>query len=224
MTNRLAIVQNQLVMVGSGGPLPLLQGQRVINTGSATGLVLVQAQDVIETLGTLQNPQQTDTSDININVFCSGLANNANAQQGNTASVGGTAGTVSNPIGMDASASRKIAVGWSYTPGGSVSWNAGTWVVKLEISTANGNCTWTDCFICRTNSSNVNQATIGSATGINQGLGSTGVKTSPSISGAAQTPNAGDKVWIILAFSNTQGTIQTFNYKSSQVISSPFTA
>lgn len=102
-----------------------------------------------------------------------------------------------------------------------MTWSAGTWTVRLNVTTANMNLTWTDVYICRTSSGCFNSATIGSATGLAKSLGSTGV-LSQAVTGAAQTPSAGDKVMIAFVFSNAAMSTQTFNYTPNQLIDSPF--
>lgn len=107
-------------------------------------------------------------------------------------------------------------------PPSDTGWASGNWTVRLNVTTANSLVTWTDTYICRLNSSNVSQATIGSLTGQSISLGSTGVKTM-TVSGSAQTPNAGDKVYIVIIVSVVTTNNQSFGITWNQAVSSPFT-
>lgn len=136
---------------------------------------------------------------------------------------GGTAGTSTPQIAAQSSESNIIGAQFEIQPSASTTWNSGTWTVRINITTANMNLTWTAVYICRVNSSCTNQATIGSATGLNISLGTTGVK-STTVSGSAQTPSAGDIVLVLLLISNGAMSLQTANLTANQNIDSPFTA
>ena len=104
-----------------------------------------------------------------------------------------------------------------------VVWDAGTWTINLEVSTANMNLTITEAHLCRVDSSCVNQETIGSNTGLSVSLGTTGV-TSFTVAGAAVTPGAGDKVVIVLVGDNGSMNQALAVFTATQNIDSPFTA
>ena len=120
------------------------------------------------------NFQQTDTNGSLTNqAYCSvggGFTGNK------IASVGGTVGSVDVVLSLSSSQTG-LAITFDLTVGSNVSWAAGTWTVRFNITTANMNLTCTSIYICRISSGNVNQATIGSATGLSISLGTTGVKT-----------------------------------------------
>jgi len=84
------------------------------------------------------------------------------------------------------------------------------------------NITWNSVYICRVNSGCANQATIGSSTSLGISLATTGVK-STTVSGAAQSPGAGDLVMIVFGFTNSAHGSQSFLYDVDQNNDSPFT-
>src|SRR4030095_14560349 len=134
--------------------------------------------------------------------------------------VGGTAGgaVVVDGSQFDAGAGQ-AGVMFEIAPTNTI-WAAGSWTVRLNVTTLNTTVTWTDTYICRLNSANVSQATIGSLTVQTTSLSTTGVKTH-TVTGAAQTPAAGDKVYIVLVF-NCTGANQTLGVTFNQNIDSPF--
>src|SRR4029434_1901476 len=150
--------------------------------------------------------------------------------------VGGTAGgaVVVGGSQFDAGAGQ-AGVMFEIAPTNTI-WAAGSWTVRLNVTTLNTTVTWTDTYICRLNSANVSQATIGSLTGQTTSLSTTRVKThtgtgaarnpatrvqAHTVTGAAQTPAAGDKVYIVLVF-NCTGANQTLGVTFNQNIDSPF--
>lgn len=167
--------------------------------------------------------QETDTAVTTaLAAFCSALSLSTGTTDAQDASVGGAAGT-SHSFSVQKSGARAIAVGFELPVASGSTWAAGTWTVRLNITTANSALTLEDIFICRVNSSGVSQATIGSLSSIAASLGATGV-ISKSITGAAQTPSAGDKVYIVFSFTNSNSmTTQSAAFTADQLIDSPFT-
>lgn len=166
--------------------------------------------------------QQTDTAQAcALNNYCSSVGGTIEA--GRQASVGGTAGssevtfTVASSQADDNEFSFEVVVPAGYT------WGAGNWTVNVNFTTGNSDATWESCFICRVNSSCVNQATIGSSTGL--GIATKSGAQSTIISGSAQTPGAGDKVIITLGFSNASTMFaRTVGITPSTTIESPLSA
>lgn len=154
-------------------------------------------------------------------IFCSGTTVPPGGIFIGTAEVGGSPGTLANTVDVGSSATNQWAGRTQIAPAANVSWDSGTWTVRMEVTTSNMNLTWAAVYICRTNSSHVNQATIGSATSLGISLGTTGVK-STTVSGASQSPGAGDLVEILWVFSNGAMSTQSFGMKHSQNIDSPF--
>ena len=109
------------------------------------------------------------------------------------------------------------------TPDAGVTWDAGTWTIRLNVTTSNMNHTWASVHICRVNSSCVNQESLGSASSLGISLGTTGIK-SANVTGSAATPGAGDKILIVLGFSTSSMNEQISDYTMNQNIDSPFTA
>lgn len=172
---------------------------------------------------TLIDLQQSDTSTslCATNAYCSVGTQGTNrtvrrAQQGDTAGVTGVAVTVDN-------ADTAKNIWWHCVIPAGASWDAGNWTVRLNVTGAAMNTTWEGTYICRLNSACANQASIGSLTGQSIDVGTTGVKTFPAISGAAQTPSAGDLVMVICRFTETSGHgNNTITYLPDQLINTPF--
>ena len=107
---------------------------------------------------------QTDTNGV-AGAFCSGLAASSTTTQ-RQATVGGTAGSTGVQTTHNATADTRRH--WHFeciVPSGAT-WASGTWTIRFRVSSGNMSLTWDTAHICRVNSSNVNQATIGSATGL----------------------------------------------------------
>lgn len=166
------------------------------------------------------NFTQTDTFTADTNTYCSGRTIRNNSM--NDATDGGSAG--STPISTSCFASDSLVVcnKFKCVVASGLTWASGTWTWRINITTANMNLTLEEVYICRVNSSDVNQATIGSVTALAVSLGSTGVK-SGTISGSAQTPSVGDYVSVVFVYSNGAMSAQTFQYTPNQNIDSPFT-
>lgn len=163
---------------------------------------------------------QTDTTFTNGNsAACSGKAKDPTAIQ-KTATVGGTLG--STPATATADANNKWAVQFKCVVPAGATWNAGTWTWRINVTNANTNITLTDVFICRVNSSNVSQATIGSNSSLAVDFGTTGVK-SGTITGLVQTPAVGDYVNIVFVFDKAGMGNESFDITPNQVIDSPIT-
>lgn len=172
---------------------------------------------------------QTDTDPINApctvteQVACSGRSVSAGIDQ-RECTVGGSAGsTPSGNLGIDGSGTNLVAMSWILPIAAGTTGSAGDWTVPINITTANMNLTWTECYVCRVNSSCTNQETIGSNTAVGISLSTTGVKTA-TVTGSAVTLSAGDLVVIVLVYTNGAMTLQNWAYTPDQNIDSPFTA
>src|SRR5437867_3399464 len=107
--------------------------------------------------------RQTDTiPSCDVAAYCSGRSLNATTR-GDIAQVGATAGSTSWAIPVNASASLLLAVGWDCIVDAGTLWNAGTWTIRLNVTTLNIHVTWSEVWICRLNSACVSQATIGTS-------------------------------------------------------------
>lgn len=176
------------------------------------------------------NYQQTDTAgEFAIAAFCSADTVTASSNKAAwQASSGGSAGTASHTnYGANSSDVSRVNLNFDITIDSGTSWDAGTWTVRLNLTSAqsqNG-CTWTKVYICRVNSAGVNQETLGSNTAVGISLGTTGVKSANVTGNAATSPASTDRVVVVMSITNgssmfgTTGTIKT-----DQLISSPFTS
>lgn len=168
------------------------------------------------------NFQQTDTSaSTSDQPNCSGASLVSGGFSLSECSAAGAAGSNTISGTLPSSATQSYPAFRCVVAGG-VTWAAGTWTVRFNVQTANMNLTVTEVYVCRADSSNVNQATIGSATGLSISLGTTGVKTQ-AVTGASQTPAANDAVFIVLVIVNAAMTSQTIILTPNQLIDSPFT-
>lgn len=163
---------------------------------------------------------QTDTAAVcTALVYCS--FNSLNGTRSlRQATEGGTPGVATIAQSIDGGAVNIIAVFFECIVGTGVSWNAGTWTVNLDVTTAaSGVMNWTGLDICRLNSSCTSQASIATASP-SVPVTTTGVKT-VTASGSAQSPSVGDKVMVLLSFSQT-GPTRSFSYIPDVTIDSPF--
>lgn len=138
--------------------------------------------------------------------------------------LGGVAGSTPFNVGGGAFDSGNVEslIMWEINPAAGTTWGEGDWTVRINVSTAQASVTWSATYICRLNSSDVSQATIGSLTGQTTSMATTGVKTH-TVAGAAQTPAAGDKVYIVAVLTAAANNRQ-IGITPDQLISSPFTA
>lgn len=172
-------------------------------------LTFVQSDDETNRCTTLEAP------------FCSGVSTGT-TNDPKIASVGGTPGSVNDPIFVAASATQSFHI-FTLIVGSSVTWGDGTWTVNLNCNTANMNLTITGCHICRVSSACANQETIGNNTGLSISLGTTGVKNF-TVSGSAVTPSVGDKIVLGIVVANGAMSDQSSGFTPNQNIDSPFTA
>jgi plastocyanin len=223
MGNRLQLVQNQLVHQTTGNPLRLVQGQRAILAGS-TGLVLAQNQDVTQSVQTQLFLQETGTAATCPGaVYCAGGTKNTAQFQTRVAQQGGGAGAALTDT-IDANAISKRAFMFECPIPAGAAWNSGTWMFRVKLKDATTNLSWTQVHICRVNASCTNQATIGSNTGVGANLTGTDTVYTATVSGSAQTPSAGDKVIIVLSFTNADTVTHNVTLTPDQLIDTPFLA
>lgn len=102
--------------------------------------------------------------------------------------------------------------------------NAGTLVMRLNITTAQMNVTWEEVYVCRLNSSCVSQETLGSATGLALDVSAGGVFTVNVTLSAAAAHDPGDVIYIPCVFTNAfdMGT-RSVAITPDQNIDTPFT-
>ena len=105
---------------------------------------------------------------------------------------GGTPGSSEATLSIPGSATQNEAFAFTCIVGESVSWDAGNWTVRLNVTTENMFLAWSRVRIHRYNSSCVLQEAVALDT-IDISLEAVGVK-STVVSGDGQTPSAGDKV------------------------------
>src|SRR5262245_1390672 len=171
--------------------------------------------------------QQTDTASsctIGATVFFCTPSISSNATFQRTASVGGTAGTVAVSSPSQNASDRRSGIVAHWIPAAGTTWAAGTWTVRVNITTANASIQWTDTYICQVSSTCSNIATIGSLTGQTTSLGTTGVKTHSVTGSAVASPGGTDKILVLMVFQNVSANMsQTFQWTPNQIINTAFT-
>ncbi len=135
--------------------------------------------------------------------LCSGLSD-AQGPIEQFATLGGSAGSAEDGSGNFPNASALVRRTLYFDCPGDTGWTtgAGTWVVRVNVSSGNAVIRLMEIHICRVNSSCANQETIGSLTGLNQAT-NVAQPMSNNVSGSAVTLAAGDRIMVIVGFDNT---------------------
>lgn len=165
---------------------------------------------------------QTDaTATCGQTAYCSAMPVGSPNNNNRRCTPGGTPGVTPASIQVNASDADHIYIWFELIVQDGSAWNAGNWTVRLDVSTANAAISWDQVDICRINSSCVSQASIGVQGGV-VSMAGTGVKTFATITGSAQAPNNGDKVMVLLTFSNIAGVGSNLSFLPDVNIDSPF--
>ena len=156
------------------------------------------------------------------NVYCSPRAATSNLLKTISSSVGGTPGAGTSQISLASSETNVsgTSISCGTLPTGTVG-DAGTWTVRLNVTTANMNLTLNEIHICHLRSGS-SIATIGSVTGLSTSLGSTGVITQNVTGSAVTIVTATDNVSILVSYTNGAMSTQQGFYTVDQNIDSPF--
>lgn len=168
------------------------------------------------------NLQQTDTSKT-VQIGCSGSSLTGGDSVAVECVSGGAAGTVEiRPALVN---SETLVVAYNDISGeiGETTWASGNYTWRLNITTTSSVVTLEQVYLCRLNTAEVSQETLGSVTGLGQSLGTTGV-ISGTISGSAATsPLVTDKLALIFIFSNTSshGGNDAVGFTPSEIINTP---
>lgn len=169
--------------------------------------------------------QQTDTSKTP-QVGCSGRSATAGTNIARECTAGGTAGTVEV---LPALANLEtVVVAYEDISGeiGETTWASGTYTWRLNITTTSAFITLQEVHICRLNTAEVSQESLGSVTGLGQSLGSSGVISGGISCSAGSSPLATDKIAVIYVFSNSSehGGDDAFGHTPNQLINTPIEA
>lgn len=144
---------------------------------------------------------QSDTT-VSTAAACSGLS--AGSSMAKAATIGGTAGSSENTLTHATSTAGTLRlVHFRLTVPNGSTWGASTFTIRLNLTTANHQIDWVSAYVCRVNSSLVNQETLGSNTSVGQNMGTAGTITT-TVSTSSTTPDADDYVYIVLGFTNAQ--------------------
>lgn len=166
--------------------------------------------------------ESSTASDLTSGQTCNGVSTTVGAPM---AMVRSGATTASRSITVTGNSSRTIVF---YSPSGDpnkTSWPAGNWTINLNVNIANQNITWTSTCIFRVSSTGANLGTVFSGAA-GAGLGTTGVK-SVTVSGAAQTANATDRIAVVIVLTNAKADNQSVTIdlgnSTNDTITTPFT-
>jgi hypothetical protein len=161
--------------------------------------------------------QQTDTVAVDGAIAACSGASAGGTIDNRQATSGGTPGTVAHLLSLSGTPPNRLAHFESAANEPNLTnWPAGKYVVRLNVTAANvGGMNWSETWICRVNSSGVNQATVGSLTGQSIPLNTTGVKTM-TVDGSQQNAAASDRIYIVLVFNGSSG--DHFSYTPDQMI------
>ena len=141
---------------------------------------------------------------------------------------GGTAGTTTARSTLIHGGRVYSTIWMSGLPGSGLTYNSGTWTVRLNITGIQGGfgfgaLTLEDVYICHLNGSCVNQGSIGSNTGIGTAL-SVGTLTATVTGGAAPgTWDSNSRFMVILGFKNTYSGTRWIDWKNDKIVTTPFT-
>ncbi len=156
-----------------------------------------------------------------LNNYCS--AGGGTIEAGRQAVQSGSVGSVEASFSVAASASNDNEFSFEIILPTDATSDADTAVIPINFTTGSMNAILESVYICRVNSSCVNQETIGSESGI--GFATNGGSTTRNISCSAVTFAAGDKVIITLGFNETAGhSSQNVGITPDQTMSLPFLA
>lgn len=103
---------------------------------------------------------------------------------------------------------------------GQTTWQAGTYTVRLNVTTAVANLDLIEVHVCRVNSGCVSQETVGSSVGLAISMGTTGVKNVDVI-GSEQSASATDRIYIVFIFQAVNHVNCTFGFTPDQNIDTP---
>ncbi len=142
---------------------------------------------------------------------------------GRMAAAGGKPGVQRLIETMKASESEVIYVLWEITPGPNAVWRAGNWTIRLNVTVPSHFITWKGVEIVHTDQNCNGKERLGNLDGQSVSLIPPGVKSMvvPGIA-PASAPATGDKILLLLSFSNSATESRSFGYTPDQLIDSPF--
>lgn len=130
----------------------------------------------------------------------------------------GTPGVTSSIVTLAGSANVS-GVMFQLHPG-VASWQAGTWVVPLNVGTANANVTYRRLFVCRRTAADVAVATVVNSGVVQVVLNPAGIYTG-TVTGVASSGAIDDVAYIVCTVLNGAGTAQSFQFTPNQTILTP---
>ena len=163
---------------------------------------------------------ENDTAQVcALNNYCSGLTGTIEA--GRQAEGGVSAGSTEQTFSVAASAADAPEWSWEIILAASTTSDTDTATIPINFTSGDMDVTLESVHICRVNSSCSNQETIGSSSSL--GLATNAGLQSPTVSCSAVTFAAGDKVIIVLGFSEAAGhSAGTVGITPDQTMTLPF--
>lgn len=173
------------------------------------------------------NYTQTDTAaSCTPAAFCSGRALEG-SELGRLCQAGGTAGSSeASIINIANNTTNEILFTYDIEIANGTTWGAGTANIRINFTTGDTDVTLTEVYVCRVNSGCTSQETLGSNTGLSVDTSTAGNHTENVTLSAASSPSDGDKVEVVLVFSNASahGGEETIGITPDQDHTLPFTA
>lgn len=156
---------------------------------------------------------------------CSGETLNGNSPVARQCSIGGTTDDTGLTVAVPAAAggATVAAMMFETDPIGRTSWEAGDWVVRLNVTSASSaSLIVSAVYVCRLNSSCTPLATVGSLTSLTVGLDTTGVKTFTVSGSSLPTTSTSDRAYfVIVTTSSNFFAPESFQFAPNQDIDSP---
>lgn len=159
--------------------------------------------------------QQTDTT-----IFAA-LGCTPGGANGVIASVGGTPGTGTTSIQGSSSGVDEYLLAFVIQPSSATSAPSGNYVMRLNITTANMNLTWTKIDLIEINGSCGTVQTLGTTSSLGISLGTTGVKSATITLGSPVSITSGNPLAFRLYFSNGAMSVQSAADTNNQLIDTP---
>ena len=153
--------------------------------------------------------------------MCSGRSNSSSGSNGAIGlSAAESLGSGTLGFGMSGSESNVVFAVLASDGIGATDWAGGTYTLRYNITNGAANCTLTEIYVCRLNSSCVSQESLGSVLSLSQSLNSTGTFTQ-NITGSSTTAAATDKVAFVLVGSNSNMNARTGEFTRDEVCDTP---
>jgi hypothetical protein len=168
---------------------------------------------------------ETDTPGATVNVACSPNALGAGGASSRAASVQSQYGSHEVTASMGISEANAIYAMFEMLPAAKVTWSSGDCLMNFRVTTPNTNIDWVRTDICHVSATNVSLETLATdKVPVNLGPADKDfiLKLIPGLVAAVVPISTGDKVWILLSFTNNAASAQSFGWTPSLDITLPW--